>query len=492
MEDLFYRGLIALVVSIFLFFRVKYRYEEEMGLGIEQNKNQKYLPYIPGGILVGVVLGRILYVWMQYGIVEARSEMISICFEMFLHISMYYVVLLLTFSVFRKWMNARACATLWMLPNALYILFRGTTPLQKPLWIMKLPGNSVEIVFAIWFIGFMMVLFRGIVLHMKFRFAVLENAKKVESVEILAVWNEEIANAMMHYKEYPLMVSENVKTPFSVGLFRSAICVILPEKEYSKEELTLIFRHELIHIGREDSWNKFMILFCTAMCWWNPMMWIAMEKNAEDLELSCDETVLLGADDSTRRRYAKLLLHTAGDESGFTTCLSSKAKVLKYRLENIVKPRVRNSGAFALAVTLFVLCMSCGHISLAYGEYTGKEVVYHSENINRYEIKSLYFTGNDPMNSVVLKCMDEVLFHKYIAGLKVQKMTGDYTFTDSSKMLKFVYETTDGDLFVELTDETIRILSQENDFGEWYTYSLSEKVDWEYFESILELDRKPI
>ena len=96
------------------------------------------------------------------------------------------------------------------------------------------------------------------------------------------------------------------------------------------------------------------------------------------------------------------------------------------------------------------------------------------------------------MNSVVLQCTDEALFHKYIAELKVQKMTGDYTFTDSSKMLKFVYETTDGDLFVELTDETIRILSQDNDFGEWYTYSLSEKVDWEYLESILELDRKPI
>ena len=67
-------------------------------------------------------------------------------------------------------------------------------------------------------------------------------------------------------------------------------------------------------------------------------MWMAMERSAQDMELSCDETVLLEADDVTRRRYAGLLLATAGDSRGFTTCLSASASALRYRLRNVSIP----------------------------------------------------------------------------------------------------------------------------------------------------------
>ena len=170
--------------------------------------------------------------------------------------------------------------------------------------------------------------------HWKFRSEVLKYAKKVEDEAILELWNNELKSAGMRYTKYPLLISKKIKTPLSIGTNRSTICVLLPEKEYSLEELSLIFRHEIIHIGREDAWSKFTILFCTATCWFNPLMLIAMRKSAEDLELSCDETVLLQADEKTRRQYAELLLSTVGDERGFTTCLSSSAKALKYRLEN--------------------------------------------------------------------------------------------------------------------------------------------------------------
>ena len=45
------------------------------------------------------------------------------------------------------------------------------------------------------------------------------------------------------------------------------------------------------------------------------------------------ETVLLDADSSVKRQYAGLLLKTAGDERGFTTCLSASAGALRYRLK---------------------------------------------------------------------------------------------------------------------------------------------------------------
>ena len=74
------------------------------------------------------------------------------------------------------------------------------------------------------------MLLRGITVHLRFRSAILKNAKGVEDEEILGLWNAELKHANMRYTKYPLMISSNVKTPLSVGIFRSAICVVLPDR----------------------------------------------------------------------------------------------------------------------------------------------------------------------------------------------------------------------------------------------------------------------
>lgn len=483
-EELFIRGIVSLIVGITVFLMIDYRYDEEMKQKTDENKHQRYVPYISVGFLIGGLLGKVILRLLSGGNGTAIHLLISLCFELFLHISLYYMVLLLVLPIFRKRINARICATMWMVPNFLYVLLNGTSPLRKPIGIIAIPKNFVEVIFYIWLIGFCVVLLRGLMEHWTFRSEILKGTKKVEDEAILELWNNELKCANMRYTKYPLLISKKIKTPLSIGMNPSAICVLLPEKEYSLEELKLIFRHEIIHIGREDAWNKFTILFCTAMCWFNPLMWIAMRKSAEDLELSCDETVLLGMNEKSKRQYAELLLSTVGDERGFTTCLSSSAKALKYRLENIIKPNRKNPGTFTLAVVLFVLCMSFGHISLAYGEYSGKEIVYREKNTKFYELGSMYLLEEDT-NTTIVECRDIEGFHKYIAGLKLQKMTGNYSFDYIGKKLKFIYESADGSRYVELTDDTIRILALDEDAKDWNSYHLMENVDWEYLETMI-------
>ena len=485
-EELFIRSILSLIISVVMFFTIEYRYEEEIEAKKVEEKRQKYLPYISCGLLIGVVLGKIICELLAYGVGAAKNVAISICFELFFHISLYYIVLMLLFPLFRKRINARTCAVLWMLPNELYILLYGSMQLQKPIGILTVPKHFAEIVFYIWLVGFVFVLFRGMIGHLKFRSVILKEAKDVEEEGILALWNEELECAGIRYKKYPLKISANVKTPLTIGLFRSTTCVLLPERKYSLEKLKLIFRHEIVHIGREDAWNKFTILFWTAMCWFNPLMWVAMGKSAEDLELSCDETVLMEEDEKIRIRYANLILDTVGDERGFTTCLSASAEALKYRIENILKPNIRNSGAFILAVVLFVLSMSYGHIALAYGESTGKEVVYGGEDTKLYEITSMYMTEGSQKDTTVMECLDSKSFHEYISNLRVQNMTGNYSFENSEKKLHFVYETAEGIRFAELTDEAIRILALDEEVEVWRTYHLLESVDWEQLEIMFE------
>ena len=157
----------------------------------------------------------------------------------------------------------------------------------------------------------------------------LTSAEPVMDPGVLRLWEEEQTafQVKQGYKKdpqpIPLVRSERITTPLTIGLLKNSVCMVLPQKDYTEEEYRLIFQHELTHIGREDNGNKFFLTFCTAMCWFNPLMWIAMRQCAADLERSCDETVLLNADMETKKQYAFLLLKTAGDDRGFTTCLSA-------------------------------------------------------------------------------------------------------------------------------------------------------------------------
>jgi hypothetical protein len=125
------------------------------------------------------------------------------------------------------------------------------------------------------------------------------------------------------------------------------------------------------------------------MCWFNPLMWVAVRKSAEDIERSCDETVLLGADTAERKAYGRLLLDTAGDERGFTTCLSASAKAMRYRLQGVMGTGRRRSGALIVGLIAFLLCMTNGYVALAYGSLSGAEVIYGEEGYEAYTLRSV-------------------------------------------------------------------------------------------------------
>ena len=84
-----------------------------------------------------------------------------------------------------------------------------------------------------------------------------------------------------------------------------------------------------------------------------------------------------------------------------------------------------------------------------------------------------------------MECPDTEAFHKYIANLRLQNMTGNYSFTNSERKLKFLYEAPKGTMFVELADHVIRILPFYEDVRMWRNYYLPEGVDWDYLETIL-------
>ena len=83
--------------------------------------------------------------------------------------SLYYAVLMLLLPLLRRYISARACAMLWLVPNYLYRTQQSYMKVPEPLVVVRVSGNWVWTLFGIWLTGFASVLLWKIVSHLRFR-----------------------------------------------------------------------------------------------------------------------------------------------------------------------------------------------------------------------------------------------------------------------------------------------------------------------------------
>lgn len=434
------------------------------------------LPFL---LLVWIVLGAVMGGWAL-----AIQSVLRLLVEVFLVIGVYYVLLLAVMPVLRRHFSARVCAMLWLLPDFLYLL-NNTNQLaaEHPL-VIHLPGKLVYVLFAIWAAGAAGVLGWKVLSHLRFRRRVLKDAVSVTDEETLAVWQAELARAWVKKTKWKLVRSQSLTTPLSIGLFDRTTCVVLPARSYTPQELSLVLRHEIIHICRGDPSSKFFMAFCTAMCWFNPLMWVAMRKSADDFELSCDETVLLDEPQPVRREYAELLLNTAGDERGFTTCLSATASALRYRLKNVMAPGKKRTGAILVGLTFAVLALCTGHMALAYDAQPGTARIFDDQPLEAFHLQYLD-PWDDPRGANDYACVDEGAFKTYLASLELETYTEKLDVYSDGRGLSMDFNTPEGILVVYLADQSIRVTRIWLENAPTESYYLSCPVDWDYLDTIL-------
>ena len=481
-QEVFLRGLFAGIFSLAFAWVVFSRYDSEIGYDGTDREGQKYLPYIPGALLPLYLTLLLILGSASYGVLSGAQRIFSLCFGIFLHISAYYLVLILLLPLLRGRISARACAMLWVIPNYLYITHQSFMELPAPKFVITLPGRWLEVLLGIWLVGFAAVLFWKIAEHLFFRHSVLKDAAPVTDPDTLRIWEKVLEDARIKRPKFKLVTSPHARTPLSIGLFHRTIRVILPQCSYSPEELELILRHEIVHIGREDAWSKFFLIFCTAMCWFNPLMWVAMRKSAEDLELSCDETVLIGADDSTRKQYAALLLDTAGDGRGFTTCLSASAQAMRHRLRGVTRPGKRPSGAIVVGLVFFVLCMTSGYVALAYGGTPGAELIFTEGDPTQYTVRHVTKT-DDPFHTVY-QVTDQEALGSYLSGLTLCQLSGNYAFSEGEQFI-YLMDTPAGTLGVELGDHALKLVPLYGEEPDSALYYVPEGIDWDYLSTVV-------
>lgn len=156
-------------------------------------------------------------------------------------------------------------------------------------------------------------------------------------------------------------------SPFVYGLFCPRI--YLPEK-IDEEERAYLLLHEQIHIKRGDAIFRLMAFLALWLHWFNPLVWLAFTLSGRDMEMSCDEAVILRLGGKVKKEYSASLLNMAagnrivwGVSKGISTGipLAFGESDTKSRIKNVLryrKPTMLLLGAaavFSIILAVFFL-----------------------------------------------------------------------------------------------------------------------------------------
>ena len=453
--------------------------------GREEHERPRFLPF--GGYYY---LPMMMLLYPILGVIVGGAQMavqLTLCalMRVFLELGVYYVLLMAVMPWLRRWVSARVCAMLWLLPDWIYVFVgRLDLPTDGKKLVLHAPGTLVYVLLAVWAVGAVGVMVWKIGSHLAFRRRILKNAVPVTDGQTLHVWEIELERAWIRKCKWKLVRSDAVTTPLSIGLYNRTTRIVLPMREYTQEELSLILRHEIIHISRGDPEAKFFLTFCTAMCWFNPLMWAAMRKSADDFELSCDESVLLDEPQPVRRQYAELLLQTAGDERGFTTCLSATAGALRYRLKAVMKPEKKRTGAILIGLTLFALSMCSGYVALAYDAQPGAAHIFGGQDLSTVTVDSVD-PWNDPRGKDGV-CLNEEALKAYLASLELELYTEEiHAYNEDERTIFIEFDSPQGYLSAALCDRAVQVTRSQNGETTGRDYYLKTPLDWDYLDTLI-------
>lgn len=410
---------------------------------------------------------------------RALAVLIGFLGDIFLFTSIYFILLLLILPILRKYFTARMCATLWLIPVFLFYQpqMNAMFTVRPPAAVIYIPGTAMRAAVCVWAIGAIVIMAAYIASHLLFAARVKKNSCPVTEEKLIEKW-EALKEEMGVNIPVRLCSSSMVKTPFSIGMRKKNKITCLPERSYTEEEAELIFLHELHHIQRNDTHTKFFLKFCTALGWFLPFIWIAVKRAEADLELSCDEIVLKDADDHKRKKYAELLLTTAGGTIGFTTCLSASAQSLRYRMRATLNEKKKRIGTGLLFFIMFFSCFCVGKTAFS----TDRNTVENILGQDSFEITSAFYRGDfEKGEKKEITNKEELL--EYISGIRADRLLYRYdemllnsnepviSGTDMSDSIEF-----------NLFGKYLEVIRYET--GETSLYHIVDPIDWEYMRKL--------
>lgn len=134
--------------------------------------------------------------------------------------------------------------------------------------------------------------------------------------------------------------SSFVKSPLTYGFLHPVI--LLPEgmSLENREELLFVLAHETAHIRHFDGFGKLLMTAALCIHWFNPFVWGMYILFNRDLELACDENVVMQFGQAARAAYASALISMEEGKRRFRpfcSCFSENA--MEERIQSIMRAK---------------------------------------------------------------------------------------------------------------------------------------------------------
>jgi beta-lactamase regulating signal transducer with metallopeptidase domain len=208
----------------------------------------------------------------------------------------------------------------------------------------------------------------------------------------------------------PVYRNPNVQTPMLIGFFTPAI--VLPDIDYSTQELDNILMHELTHYRRRDLRIKWLSVIVGAIHWFNPIVWIFRREISRICELACDEAVIRDLGAAEKQSYGETLIAVAAENrlpfGVLSTTMCAEKNALKERLGAIMKNRKFTKPAIIISAVL-ILAIAAAAILIGAGSLKNPEDSWESPPTR----------GDGPSPNVPQEAQD--VLNNYIKAVK----TGD-------------------------------------------------------------------
>ena len=208
----------------------------------------------------------------------------------------------------------------------------------KNFTMLSLGRRIGTVLFFIWIAGFFFFYVISTVkgMHLMKRLFLLSS--KVTEHEILDLV-ETLKHELKIKKKIRVYQNSFVASPFLTGVIHPKI--VIPEDTKDKNSLSLMLRHELIHLKSYDVFFKMLLNLIQKIHWFNPIIYIFSKKFFDMSELVCDERVIEQIEEKKRCDYAYLLIEISKEKTSATNLAiplkGHSYKIMERRVHRIMQ-----------------------------------------------------------------------------------------------------------------------------------------------------------
>lgn len=217
----------------------------------------------------------------------------------------------------------------------------------------------------IWLIGALIALLGDIFGYARFLEHMRKSNKKAEEKEI-----ELLSKLLRKNDRVKLVRNKYAPTPMLIGIIKP--CIIIPDIDFTDNQLKNILLHEITHMHVFDIGIKWLMTIAASIHWFNPLMYFIKKEINRACELSCDEGVIKNLSDEEKQGYGDTLISMVAEHKYsigiLSTTMCEEKRTLKERLLSIMK-HSKKSRLITIASAILIIMIVC--ISLVLGAGVG-------------------------------------------------------------------------------------------------------------------------